>query len=164
MPGTLPSIGAGPETDGERITPLMIKKRQMERSKSARAEKTRAALEAIEAGFGKFEAPLRDAAAEHAIYVEETVETFRRKDEILEKRLVEERARREQISVSFLSLLKDMTVELEAHCNSQRRQSYERLNDRFAKTAARLSALQERIPRECEEMVTDITKQTDELF
>ena len=91
------------------------------------------------------------------------METFRRKDEILEKRLVEERARREQISVSFLSLLKDMTVELEAHCNSQRRQSCERLNDRFAKTAARLSALQERIPRECEEMVTDITKQTDEL-
>ncbi len=144
------------------MTPAEELRERMRRSKAEREERTKARCEAIEAGFKGFRAPLEDAAATHAEMVERTVVGLEEKYATLWKNLAEERSRRKQISVSFLSLLRDMKLEYRDHCERKRIEATQHLETKFQVTLKRLHELQARIPREQKELVDEITAQSEE--
>lgn len=110
-----------------------------------------------------FYLPLQDHAAEHQIYMEQTVAGFVKKVEHLDRLLRSEVARRTQIGMTFRSFFKDTMIEIQQYGAEQRAATNARLNERFENTKRRLEELAERIPREQQALLDSTTAQTEEI-
>lgn len=112
---------------------------------------------------GGFDLPLQDHAAEHQIYMETTVKDFRKKIAHLEKLLRSEKARRAQIGMTFRSFFKDTMLEIQQYGAEQRAVTNAHVIDRFQATKRRLEQLMERIPKEQNELMNNITESTETI-
>mmetsp|Transcript_13065 Transcript_13065/g.15594 ORF Transcript_13065/g.15594 Transcript_13065/m.15594 type:complete len:365 (+) Transcript_13065:60-1154(+) len=110
-----------------------------------------------------FDLPLQDHAAEHQIYMETTVKDFKKKIAHLERLLRSEKARRSQIGMTFRSFFKDTMIEIQQYGNEQRATTNAHINDRFQDIKRRLEELSERIPREQNELIDNITENTEAI-
>lgn len=110
-----------------------------------------------------FNLPLQDHAAEHQIYMETTVKDFQNKISHLERLLRSEKARRSQIGMTFRSFFKDTMLEIQQYGAEQRAITNARITERFDETKRRLEELALRIPREQQEMLDEITTNTEAI-